>query len=481
MSPVIGATLITNSAVVANGVASTEQSSPGAVSAGAASVSPTPSSEHEPSLNKVVTQLNAKLGTEIFPRPNNGRESIHSLPRASPAMTALPAPPAPPAHLTSMHHHHHPSQQRGLYAASPAAAAAAAYHGQPVTGLQHAMPAHQQLLMAQHGLLPAHAAGLMQGQHAMLQGQHAMLQGHPGLMQGQHALMQGQHALLQGQPGLLQSPGVPQGMAGLYPGNHVMLPNGMALQRPGMPQMIQMAGMPGAYQGMLPAGMRPQLYQMAQARAAAAAEATHVPTAGYVANNVSGYTPASSGQAGPAQVGQPIPVLANGMVNMSGNGLQQAAAQPVLQMAGMPGVGNMVSVAGMHGFPAGMAPINAMPGMSGMQTLQGLQGMAGLQSLQSLQGLQSLQAMQGTPQSMAGLMMTPSPAGLPAGLPAAHQLAYAAQQPWLQKMPTAMQPGLIQGGHAGLPQLQNHVALAQSLKRPLGEPMSVIDKRLRLA
>ena len=454
---------------LANGSAA-EQSSPGGASSArnGPSVSPATNSEPEPgNLNKVVTQLNAKLGNEPTHRP--GRESIHMThPRASPAVSSLPAPPAPPAQLTHMQAAQH---QQGLMV-NPAIAAQ--LHGQPVSSLQ-AIQHQQQMLAAQQGLLPSphqllaaqqQAAALMPGQpglmptpgqHPLLQAQHAaLLQGQAGLLQAQPGLLQAQPGLLPGQPGLL--PGqhaLLQGQPGVMPGaGHIMLPNGMVLARPGLQQVMQVPGAAGAaFPGMLQhPGLRPQLLAMAQGRAQGA-EPTHVPTAGYVANNVSGYTPANSTQTGAQQLGQPIPVLANGAVVSTSS--SQQASQPMYHVAGVPG------------FP-GVSMSAAMPGLATMsaQAMPGMQGMAG--------GMAGM----GVQQSMAGLMMAPSPAGLPA-----HHQLQALQRPLFQKLPAgaAMQHGFIPAGATALP--VQRAALTQTLKRPLTDPVTaaVIDKRLRLA
>ena len=254
-------------------------------------------------------------------------------------------------------------------------------------------------------------------------------------------------------------------------GAPVMLPNGMVMARPGLPQIMQVpAAGAAAFPGMLHPGIRHQMLAMqrAQARAGGAPpEATHVPTAGYVANNVSGYTPANSGTSvGPQQVvGQPIPVLANGVVNAVVSAASSAASvqqhsQPMFHVAGgVPGLSSMAGIAGMPG----LAP--AMPAMAGMPA-----ALAG----------------PGVQQSMAaGLMMAPSPAGAPAAAAVAQQQLALQQQLQLARLPGMQQQAAayFPAGAAALP-VQN-VALAQTLKRPLAaDPMAaaaVMDKRLRLA
>ena len=379
--------------------------------------------------------------------------------RSSPAVAAMPAPPAPPSALTGMGL---PVSQHQILM-SPHHLQAAGLHGHP-----------GQIIMAgQPGLIPGQP-GLIPGQPGLIQGHHpGLMQAHPGLIPGQPGLIPGQQALIPGQPGMIP------GQAGLMPqlvaaGNpHMMLgaPNGIPRQAL---QMVQMPGLHGAG-GML----RPSLAGlMAAQQRHVSPEQTHVPTAGYVANNVSGYTPANSAHhppAGAQQLGQPIPIIANGVVVSSAAGaaaapqqvLSPTQSQSLQAMAGlgaMPG-GIAMSMAGMQQQMAAAAAAQQGAGGAGG-------GMPGL-------GIQAMAAA-ATP-SMSGMMMAPSPAGAPAGAPQHAGLAMAAQPMFAaaQKLP-AVQPGMVPAG--ALP-MQN-MAVAQTLKRQLPDPYAaaaILDKRIRLA
>ena len=103
-----------------------------------------------------------------------------------------------------------------------------------------------------------------------------------------------------------------------------------------------------------------------------------------------------------------------------------------------------MQMTGLHGGVAGLPGVFAAPGLPGAAAMPGLVSMPSA-----------------VPQSMGGLIMTPSPAGLPS----------LAGQQFLQKMPT-LQPGLLP--------VQNY-AVANALKRPLSDSVAVMDKRMRLA
>ena len=390
----------------------TEQVSP--PNATPASATPTPTSgESEPALNKVVTQLNAKLGSDVTAK--HGRDIVHShQPRASPAVATMPAPPAPPSHLSNLH----AQQQAALIALNPHLA----QQQQLTHTFAQQQQQHQQLLAAQQGMLGGHPHAAAQQAYIQTPAGLVPIQ-QPGLMPGQP-----QPQFIQTPHGLVQIP------------QHVMLPNGLALARPNLPpQWMQQGAAAPQMQGLLGQQLlRQQMLQAMHARAQTP-DPTHVPTAGYVANNVSGYTPSNSMPPTSAQLGQPIPVVANGVVGAQ----NQAGALHQLQQQ-QPQQNVMLQMAGLHGGVAGLPGMFAAPG------LPGAGAMPGLVSLPSA-----------VPQSMGGLIMTPSPAGLPS-LPG---------QQFLQKMPT-LQPGLLP--------VQNY-AVANALKRPLSDSVAVMDKRMRLA
>ena len=375
----------------------------------AVGASPTPTTEAEPALNKVVTQLNAKLGSDVTTK--HGRDLVQNLSHSAASVGAMPAPPAPPSHLNNLH-----AQQAALLALNPHLAGA-----QQQLAVPHALAQHQQLLAGHPGLLPG-------------QPQPAFIQTPAGLVPIQ------QPPLLQGQP-QAQLVQTPQGL--VQAPQHLMLPNGMALARPGMPQLMQVPGAAPHLQNLLGQQLiRQQLLQAVHARAQTP-EATHVPTAGYVANNVSGYTPANSVPPSTTQLGQPIPVVANGVVGGPANASALQQLQQQQQQSAQPQQNLMMQ----------MAAVPGAAGVQGMFSAPGMPAAAGLPGLASMPGL--------VQQSIGGLIMTPSPAGLPS----------IAGQPLLQKMP-ALQPGLVP--------VQN-VAMANALKRPINDSVAVVDKRMRMA
>ena len=413
-------------------------------------VSPTGAEEKDPVKN-AVSQLNVKLGSSELVKKDNFSST-------SPAVNRRVTPsPAPVAQITATNPVHSitapiPSVPVGQnrmvrlpngmapgmflqpYQNLPGILPAGAMGASPFPG---GLPAG--LVAAHPGLLPAQPA-LAPGQPGLIPGQPGILSAPPGILTTQAGLIPAQHGLIQGHHGLVPSqPGLFAGQPGLLPGGQQMLfpmavpssvgkPPSVGMV-PGFP-MFSVAGLAGP----ISTTKSTTATQLGQSRPIT----PEVPTAGYVANNVSGYTPAIMGSsAGSPNGGQPIPVLTNGTV--------QTLAAP--QQAGQPSSQQMVG----PGFFQGL------PGMGGIQMVGAVPGSSVAANMTPFPGLVSQAA-------------TPLPQITYVGAPGQQLNAFT------QGVQKFGQNGLLQPAMVPMQTIP-----AQSLKRQITDPYAVIDKRIRLA
>lgn len=419
-------------------------------------------------LKNVVSQLNVKLGNDAK-KPENVQLVASSMGGHMMPGVHTPTTVASVSHF-GQHHHAIPA---GPHAANFPRLMHLPGH---INGLPPGMVPMQAL---PGGVLPGGAMALPPG---ILPA--GLVPGQPGIVPaGQAGLLPTppHHMMLPLpapspviKPGLQLMPGVPgAGLMGAVPGIIPGVPAGsVAAFQGALPGTIQ-----GAIQASLPGSIPQTRSPSASALGQSRPITPEVPTAGYVANNVSGYTPAIyAATAGPGGLGQPIPVLTNGTVQTSGaHGtvpqqlpqVTMASSQPtVVSFAGLPGTAQ-ATLQAIPGFPANAA------GLTGLTSI----GPNGLPAGMSI--LPAGAAATATPGAAAAAQMQQL---------AAYPLigAYGQQLIPQQKIATAPgQNGLLQPAAASVP-LQGvagipTAASATSLKRQIADPYGVMDKRIRLA